>query len=49
MNVAMTRARKGLVIVGDSATLAKDSFYSKMIEMIEQRGGYLSAWEILYS
>lgn len=49
MNVAMTRARKGLIIVGDSATLAKDLFYSKMIEMIEQRGGYLSAWEILYS
>ncbi len=49
MNVAMTRAKKGLVIVGDSATLAKDVFYSSMIEMIEKQGGYLSAWEILYS
>jgi superfamily I DNA and/or RNA helicase len=49
MNVAMTRAKKGLVIVGDSATLAKDAFYSNMIEMIEKKGGYLSAWEILYS
>ncbi len=49
MNVAMTRARKGLVIVGDSATLAKDSFYSKMIEMIDTKGGYISAWEMLYS
>ena len=49
MNVAMTRARKGLVIIGDSATLAKDAFYSKMIETIESKGGYQSAWEILYS
>jgi superfamily I DNA and/or RNA helicase len=49
MNVAMTRAKKGLIIVGDSATLAKDAFYSSMIEMIEKKGGYLSAWEILYS
>ena len=49
MNVAMTRAKLGLVIVGDSATLAKDAFYSSMIEMIEKKGGYISAWEILYS
>ena len=48
MNVAMTRARSTLVIVGDSATLASDSFYRQMIDYIEQNGKYTSAFEYLY-
>lgn len=47
MNVAMTRARKKLVVVGDSATLAQHSFYGDFIEYSQEIGGYLSAWEIL--
>ncbi|MFN3849778.1 MAG: AAA domain-containing protein [Spirosomataceae bacterium] len=47
MNVAMTRARKKLVVVGDSATLAQHPFYGNFIEYAQQIDGYLSAWEIL--
>jgi ATP-dependent RNA/DNA helicase IGHMBP2 len=45
MNVAMTRARKKLVIVGDSATLASDPFYADFITYAESLDAYQSAWE----
>ena len=47
MNVAMTRARKLLVIVGDSATVGADAFYEKILEYCEQQGGYQTAWEYM--
>lgn len=47
MNVAMTRAKKKLVIIGDSATLAADSFYSALLDYIEKNGTYRSAWEFM--
>lgn len=47
MNVAMTRARKKLVIVGDSATIGQDDFYSKFIIFCEENGFYKSAWEYM--
>jgi ATP-dependent RNA/DNA helicase IGHMBP2 len=47
MNVAMTRARKKLVVIGDSATLGQHPFYANFIEYAEKSGGYLSAWEFL--
>ena len=47
MNVAMTRARKKLVVIGDSATLGKHSFYANFIEYAEKKGGYVSAWEFM--
>ncbi len=47
MNVAMTRARKKLVIVGDSATLAGLPFYSEFITYAENLDAYQSAWEWL--
>ncbi|MCB0519553.1 MAG: AAA family ATPase [Lewinellaceae bacterium] len=47
MNVAMTRARKLLVIVGDSATVGADAFYQKMLEYCEACGGYKTAWEYM--
>ncbi len=47
MNVAMTRARKKLVIIGDSATLSNSEFYAKFIEYAEALGAYKSAWEII--
>ncbi|MDR3695715.1 AAA domain-containing protein [Mucilaginibacter sp.] len=47
MNVAMTRARKKLVIIGDSSTLSRLPFYAGLISYAEGIGGYQSAWEYL--
>jgi len=49
MNVAMTRARKKLVIVGDSATLSQSPFYAGLIRYAEEQGAYQSAWELAES
>ncbi len=38
MNVAMTRARKKLVVIGDSATLSQLPFYAGFITYAEERG-----------
>ena len=48
-NVAMTRAKHHLLMVGDGATLGNDSFYHQLIERAEQSGAYHSAWEWLYA
>lgn len=45
MNVAMTRARKKLVVIGDSGTLASHPFYADFITYAEQLNAYQSAWE----
>lgn len=45
MNVAMTRARKKLVVIGDSGTLARLPFYADFITYAEQLNAYQSAWE----
>ncbi|GAB3782084.1 AAA domain-containing protein [Spirosoma horti] len=47
MNVAMTRARKKLVIIGDSATLSSLPFYADFITYAERLNAYQSAWEWL--
>lgn len=47
MNVAMTRARKKLVVIGDSATLSRLAFYGDFIAYAEAKNGYQSAWEYL--
>jgi ATP-dependent RNA/DNA helicase IGHMBP2 len=49
MNVAMTRARKKLVIIGDSATIGSFPFYSDFLDYINEKGAYHSAYELLYS
>ncbi|MDQ4141472.1 MAG: AAA domain-containing protein, partial [Bacteroidota bacterium] len=46
MNVAMTRARKKLVIIGDSATLTRHPFYAEFLTYTESIGAYKSAWEL---
>jgi ATP-dependent RNA/DNA helicase IGHMBP2 len=45
MNVAMTRARKKLVVIGDSATLSQLPFYENFISWAQDRNAYVSAWE----
>ncbi|RYG15005.1 MAG: hypothetical protein EOO07_16335 [Chitinophagaceae bacterium] len=47
MNVAMTRARKKLVVIGDSSTLSRDPFYAGFIEYAEGINAYHSAWEYM--
>lgn len=45
MNVAMTRARKKLVVIGDSATLTRLPFYADFVSYAEKLNAYQSAWE----
>jgi ATP-dependent RNA/DNA helicase IGHMBP2 len=45
MNVAMTRARRKLLIVGDSATLSSDPFYARLIAYFEAQSAYRTVWE----
>jgi len=45
-NVAMTRARKKLIMVGDSATLGTHPFYLELLEYVQHKGFYKSAWEL---
>ncbi|WP_183576109.1 AAA domain-containing protein [Mucilaginibacter sp. X5P1] len=40
LNVAITRARKQLIIVGEPNILANDLIYSKLIKHIKLQGGY---------
>lgn len=47
MNVAMTRARKSLVVIGDSATLSSSLFYKNFISYAESLDAYKSAWELM--
>jgi ATP-dependent RNA/DNA helicase IGHMBP2 len=44
MNVAMTRARKKLVIIGDGSTLSKSDFYMGLMNYAEELESYQSAW-----
>jgi superfamily I DNA and/or RNA helicase len=47
MNVAMTRARKLLVVVGDSATIASHEFYRAFLDYVDRKGHYQTAWEYM--
>lgn len=47
MNVAMTRARKKLVVIGDSATLSGHPFYAGFISHAEKTDSWHSAWEFI--
>lgn len=44
-NVAISRAKRACFLIGDSATLGNDPFYSALLNEIEQFGVYRSAWE----
>jgi ATP-dependent RNA/DNA helicase IGHMBP2 len=47
MNVAMTRARKKLVIIGDSSTICSLPFYDKLLDYVNEIGAYRSAFEFM--
>ena len=44
-NVALTRARRKLIIIGDSATLGRNQFYAQLVEHFEANEAYRSVWE----
>ena len=46
MNVALTRARRGLIVVGDSATIGGNAFYSQLLQYFEATSSYHSVWEL---
>lgn len=45
MNVAITRAKERLFVIGDSATIGADAFYNAFLTYIEQHGTYRTVWE----
>jgi superfamily I DNA and/or RNA helicase len=47
LNVALTRARLKLIIIGDMATLGTDQVYLNLADHVEKNGRYQSAWEYM--
>jgi predicted DNA helicase len=45
INVALTRARKKLIVVGDSATIARHPFHAGFVRYAESIGAWRSAWD----
>jgi ATP-dependent RNA/DNA helicase IGHMBP2 len=46
MNVGMTRARRKLLMVGDSSTLSFNPFFRDLLAYVKRIGGYRTAWEM---
>ena len=47
LNVALTRARKKLIIVGDVSTLSHELIFNELADFVEKTGRYQSAWEYM--
>lgn len=45
MNVAITRAKEQLYVIGDSATIGSDPFYNDFLSYVEQHGSHRTVWE----
>jgi superfamily I DNA and/or RNA helicase len=45
MNVALTRARRKLIVIGDSATLGHHAFYQQLLRYFEEQLAYRTVWE----
>lgn len=45
MNVAMTRAKRRLIVIGDGSTLGRNAFFKKWIQHTENQGFHKSIWE----
>jgi superfamily I DNA and/or RNA helicase len=45
MNVALTRARRKLLVVGDSATISSHLFYRELLDYFESIEAYRTVWE----
>jgi superfamily I DNA and/or RNA helicase len=44
MNVALTRARRFLLVVADSATLGGHPYYADFVAAMDEQGSHGSAW-----
>lgn len=44
MNVALTRAKKRLIVIGDSSTIGNDAFYNAFLNYVEENGTYDSVF-----
>ena len=44
MNVALTRARRKLIVIGDSSTIGGHEFYRDFLDYVESIGAYHSVW-----
>jgi ATP-dependent RNA/DNA helicase IGHMBP2 len=44
-NVALTRARRKLIVIGDSATIGGHPFYGRLLQYFEGHGAYHTVWE----
>ncbi|MFT4565319.1 MAG: ATP-dependent RNA/DNA helicase IGHMBP2 [Saprospiraceae bacterium] len=47
LNVALTRARYKLIMIGDMSTLAHEPLYDQLAQHVEKHGAYKSAWEYM--
>jgi ATP-dependent RNA/DNA helicase IGHMBP2 len=47
MNVALTRAKKKLVVIGDSATFGNHPFYKDFLDYVDSIEAHKSAWEFM--
>ncbi len=45
MNVALTRARRLLIVIGDSVTISHHKFYKDFLDYAQKYGDYRSAYE----
>jgi superfamily I DNA and/or RNA helicase len=46
MNVGMTRARRKLLLVGDSSTLCGHPFFGELLAYVKRVGGYRATREM---
>ncbi|MBW3467101.1 AAA domain-containing protein [Arthrospiribacter ruber] len=47
MNVALTRAKRKMIVIGDSATLSSHPFYTAFLDYVEEKNCYKSVYEFL--
>ncbi|QDH81407.1 AAA family ATPase [Echinicola soli] len=47
MNVALTRAKRKLIVIGDSGTLSSHPFYQQFLDFVAENGLYKSIYEYM--
>ena len=48
MNVALTRAQRKLIVIGESATITGYPFYERLLEYFDNIGAYGGVWDEVY-